>query len=139
MKVTHVKYLLLCLFTILIFDESMAQRKSRKRLEQEKRRNQAKIEENKRILEETKEKKETTVGKIKAIKEQISTQEQQISLIEQDLELLDTEILDVAAANGELEDKLNNLRKEYASMLYTTSKSSGKINKLSFLFSASSF
>lgn len=139
MKIAHIKYLLLCLFTILIFDESVAQKKSRKQLEQEKRRNQAKIEENKRILEETKEKKETTVGKIKAIKEQISTQEQQINLIEQDLELLDTEILDVAAANGELEDKLNNLRKEYASMLYTTSKSSGKINKLSFLFSASSF
>jgi murein hydrolase activator len=137
-KYLDIKTIALLILICLTFDVS-AQRKSRKQLEREKQKNLTKIKENKAILARTQEKKEATVGNIKAIKEEISTQEEQISLIEQDVELLDAEILDVAGANGELEDKLQKLRQEYASMLYTASKSSGKINKLTFLFSAANF
>ncbi|AFK02781.1 Peptidase M23 [Emticicia oligotrophica DSM 17448] len=119
----------------------MAQRKkkSRAQLEREKRRNLEKIAETKLALENTQEKKEATVGKIKAIKEQISSQEEQIGLMEQDLELIDMEMQDIIGAKEVLERKLDTLQREYAAMLYSASKISGKINKLSFLFSSSSF
>ncbi len=129
---------LLCL---LINQQASAQRtrKSRAQLENEKRRNLEKIAETKKALEDAKTKKELTVGNIKAIKEQISSQEEQIGLMEQDMELIDVEMQDIVNAKVNLEEKLLQLQKEYAAMLYTASKYNGKINKLSFLFSSSSF
>ena len=59
--------------------------------------------------------------------------------MEQDMELIDMEMKDIVYAKLGLEQKLDTLQKEYAAMLYGTSKTSGKINKLSFLFSSSSF
>jgi murein hydrolase activator len=144
MSLKKLTYLLISIFLLGIFfspDASAQQRKkkSRKQLESEKRRNLEKIAETKEALENTQEKKEVTVGKIKAIKERISSQEEQIGLMEQDMELLDMEMQDIVYAKVGLEQKLDTLQKEYAAMLYTASKTSGKVNKLSFLFSASSF
>lgn len=124
---------------LLISNDATAQKKNRKQLENEKKRNLAKIAEAKRVLEQTKNKKETTVGKIKAIKEQISSQEEQIGLMEEDLALIDMEMQEINQTNENLTQKLRDLQNEYAAMLYTASKMSGKLNKLSFLFSATSF
>lgn len=136
-------YLLISISFLGIFTgpDTFAQRKKKTRtqLELDKRRNLEKIAETKRALENTQEKKEVTVGKIKAIKQQISSQEEQIGLMEQDMELIDMEMQDIIYAKVNLEQKLDTLQKEYAGMLYAASKTSGKINKLSFLFSASSF
>lgn len=143
MSLKKLTYLLISIFFlgILFSPDSFAQRKKKSRiqLENEKRRNLEKIAETKRALENTQEKKEVTVGKIKAIKQQISSQEEQIGLMEQDMELIDMEMQDIVYAKVGLEQKLDTLQKEYAAMLYAASKTSGKINKLSFLFSASSF
>lgn len=124
---------------LFISNDASAQKKSRKQLENEKKRNLAKIAEAKRVLEQTRNKKETTVGKIKAIKEQISSQEEQIGLMEEDLSLIDMEMQEINQTTENLTQKLRDLQNEYAAMLYTASKMSGKLNKLSFLFSATSF
>ncbi len=132
---------LLVLSILSINTDSFAQskKKSRRQLELEKKRNLSKLAETKKALENTREKKEVTVGKIKAIKEQITTQEEQISLMEQDMELIEMEMLDIIDAQKMLARKLDSLKKEYAAMLYDASKVSGKINQLTFLFSAASF
>lgn len=137
---TCLKYLFLT-FAVFLFisNDASAQKKSRKQLENEKKRNLAKIAEAKRVLEQTRNKKETTVGKIKAIKEQISSQEEQIGLMEEDLALIDMEMQEINQTTENLTQKLRDLQNEYAAMLYTASKMSGKLNKLSFLFSATSF
>ncbi|RFS17307.1 murein hydrolase activator EnvC [Emticicia sp. C21] len=129
------------LFGLLINQQAFAQRtrKSRSQLENEKKRNLEKIAETTRALESATAKKEVTVGNIKAIKEQISSREEQIGLMEQDMELIDVEMQDIVSAKENLEDKLIKLKEEYAAMLYSASKYSGKLNKLSFLFSSSSF
>ena len=143
MPLKNIKYLLVTCFLccLLTSQQVSAQRvkKSRTQLENEKRRNLEKIAETKKALESAQEKKEVTVGNIKAIKEQISSQEEQIGLMEQDMELLDMEMQDIISAKDGLEQKLVSLQQEYGAMLYTASKNSGKLNKLSFLFSASSF
>ena len=143
MSLKKLTYLLISIFFLGIFisPDAFTQRKkkSRSQLESDKRRNLEKIAETKRALENTQEKKEVSVGKIKAIKQQITSQEEQISLMEQDMELIDMEMQDIIYAKVNLEQKLDTLQKEYAGMLYAASKTSGKINKLSFLFSASSF
>lgn len=139
-RVTY--FFLTCfLFCLLINQQAFAQRtrKTRAQLENEKKRNLEKIAETKKALESARAKKELTVGNIKAIKEQINSQEEQIGLMEQDMELIDVEMKDIVAAKDNLEDKLRQLQEEYAAMLYSASKDSGKLNKLSFLFSSSSF
>lgn len=131
-----------CFFICLLTNQqAFAQRtrKSRAQLENEKKRNLEKIAETKKALESATAKKEVTVGNIRAIKEQISSREEQIGLIEQDMELIDVEMQDIIGAKENLESKLLQLQQEYAAMLYSASKYSGKLNKLSFLFSSSSF
>ena len=143
MTFKKITYFLICfsVFGVFFSTNTFAQskKKSRTQLEREKKRNLQKIAETKRALENTQEKKDITVGKVKAIKEQISSQEEQIGLMEQDMELIDMEMQDIIGAKQSLEQKLDTLQKEYAVMLYGASKISGKINKLSFLFSSSSF
>lgn len=135
-------FLLTCFLSVLLISlPTFAQRtqKSRTQLEREKRKNLEKIAETRKAMENTRVKKEVTVGNIKAIKEQISTQEKQISLMEEDIELINMEMQDIVSAKGILENKLAKLQQEYAAMLYSASKHSGQLNKLSFLFSSSSF
>jgi septal ring factor EnvC (AmiA/AmiB activator) len=143
MSLKNITYFFLACFLccLLIDQQAYAQRtrKSRAQLENEKKRNLEKIEETRKALESAKAKKELTVGNIKAIKEQISSQEEQIGLMEQDMELIDVEMQDIISAKVNLEDKLLQLQQEYAAMLYSASKYNGKMNKLSFLFSSSSF
>ncbi len=143
MSLKHKTYFLLTCFVslLLLGQPAFAQRmrKTRVQLEAEKRRNLEKIAETRKALETARAKKEVTVGNIKALKEQISSQEEQISLMEQDIELIDMEMQDIISAKGTLENRLTKLQQEYAAMLYAASKHSGQLNKLSFLFSASSF
>lgn len=132
----------LCLF--LLFAISMAPiaanaQKSRAELENEKKENQARIERAQRVLNQTSRQKTASLGKLKAINSQINSQVRQIDLISQDITLIEKEISKLEEDKKVLQGKLDLLKREYAEMLYIASKSSGKINKLSFLFSARSF
>ncbi len=116
-----------------------AQKKSKEDLEREKKENQIKINEAKKVLAQTRLKKNNTIGRVKSLNHQITSQEKQIAGISEDVNLIETEIKQLEIANKELEIKLNSLKKEYGDMLFLASKSSGKLNQLSFLFSAKSF
>ncbi|MFT5884090.1 MAG: septal ring factor EnvC (AmiA/AmiB activator) [Arcticibacterium sp.] len=113
--------------------------KSRDQLEKEKQDNQQRIERAERVLNQTSRKKNASLGRVKALNTQIGNQQRQIELFSEDIDLMDTEIAELEIANNELKAKLDLLKKEYAEMLYIASKSSGRLNKLSFLFSARSF
>ena len=129
------------LLLVLCFLSSFAllAQKSRTQLEKEKQANQQKIERAQRVLNQTSRKKKTSLGRVKALNTQISNQQRQIELFSEDIDLIQTEINELEVANIELKVKLDLLKKEYTEMLYIASKSSGRLNKLSFLFSARSF
>lgn len=113
--------------------------KSREQLEKEKQENQENIRRAERVLNQTRTQKKASLGQVKALNTQINNQQKQIELFTDDIGLIETEIGELVVANTELQAKLNLLKKEYAEMLYIASKSSGRLNKLSFLFSARSF
>lgn len=127
------------LITFLCVGFGVLGQKSREQLEQEKRANLENIKRAERVLNQTSSKKRASLGKVKALNTQIRNQQKQIDLYSEDINLIDTEIEELEVANAELQKKLAALKKEYAEMLYIASKSSGKLNKLSFLFSARSF
>lgn len=117
----------------------LAQSKSREQLEKEKKQNQEKLAATQKILESTRKKKSSTLGRVKALNHQISNQKKQLDLLEDDISLIDQEIIELETATNELNKKLERLKEEYGEMLYLASKSSAKLNKLSFILAAKSF
>jgi septal ring factor EnvC (AmiA/AmiB activator) len=128
------------LFFALLFSFSeVSAQKSRAELEKEKQANEDAIRRAERVLNQTSTQKTATIGKVKALNTQIYNQQKQIELFSEDINLINTEISELEVAYKALQKKLDSLKKEYAEMLFIASKSSGKLNKLSFLFSARSF
>ncbi|MGR3811510.1 murein hydrolase activator EnvC family protein [Jiulongibacter sp. NS-SX5] len=133
------KFLAFLVFSLLTISLNVSGQKTREQLEREKQENQARIERAQRVLNQTSRKKSASIGKLRALNTQIKNQSKQIDLITEDINLIQKEIAQLEENKKVLERKLDALKKEYAEMLFIASKSSGKINKLSFLFSARSF
>lgn len=113
--------------------------KSKTQLQKEKQESLKKIEETERILTETGEQKKNSLGELSALNQRIRQQESLIKSIQNEISLLNSDINQKSEIISTLEDDLVNLKKEYAAMLFSSQKASGKLNKLMFLFSSSSF
>ncbi len=113
--------------------------KSREQLEKEKQANLKKIEQAEKILAETAGKRQNSIGRLNALNQRISAQEDLIQGIRNEIGLLNEEIEENNDIIESLEGDIASLKDEYAAMIYATHKSNQGFNKLTFLFSASSF
>lgn len=113
--------------------------KSKAQLQREKQQNLAKIKETEKILAETGAEKKNTLGELVALNQRIAQQESLIKSIENEISLLDYDISENNQIIQSLEKDVAKLKEEYAAMIYSAQKASGKIDKLTFLFSAKSF
>jgi septal ring factor EnvC (AmiA/AmiB activator) len=113
--------------------------KNKTQLQREKQRNIERIRETEKILGETSEKKKNTLGELTAINQRISQQEVLMLSIKSEIELMDRDLSEDQSIIDALKEDLTNLKEEYARMLYSAQKASGKANKLLLLFSARSF
>ena len=127
-----------CLLLVASFVPAFGQR-TRAQLEREKRQNLARIAETNRILQETGAEKTATLGQLSALQEQIATRQGLINKISEEMALLDREINSNGQMLWNMETEYASLQREYAAMVYATSKNTASYNKLLFLFSASSF
>ena len=105
----------------------------------EKQQNLEKIKETEKILSETGLQKKNTLGELSALNQRIGQQESLINSIKSEISLLDSDINENNQIIQALEEDLGKLKEEYASMLFSAQKATGKTNKLTFLFSAKSF
>ncbi len=113
--------------------------KERQDLENEKRNNQKKMQEIQSILKKTASQKNVSIGQLKAINQEISTQKKQIDLINDDLSLMSTEMVVLQKAKKNLDNNLDELKKEYGHMIYEAAKRNTFNNQLIFLFSSANF
>jgi peptidoglycan hydrolase CwlO-like protein len=113
--------------------------KSKAQLQREKQQNLAKIKETEKILAETGTEKKNTMGELAALNQRISQQESLIKSIKSEISFLDYDISENNQIIQALEKDVNKLKEEYASMIFSAQKASGKVDKLTFLFSAKSF
>ncbi|MBL7874568.1 MAG: peptidoglycan DD-metalloendopeptidase family protein [Cyclobacteriaceae bacterium] len=127
---------LLCFF--ILFFSAQAQ-KSKTQLQREKQESLEKIKETEKILAETGVQKKNSLGELSALNQRISQQESLIKSIRGEISLLDYDISENNQIIDALARDLEKLREEYAAMLFSAQKASGKIDKLMFLFSAQSF
>lgn len=126
--------LLFLLVSLLVFAQ-----KSKSQLQKEKQENLEKIKETEKILAETGEKKENSLGELVAINQRILQQESLMKGIKSEISLLDYDISENNQIIDALEGDVKKLKEEYASMLFAAQRASGKVDKLTFLFSAHSF
>lgn len=139
MRVSFKHILLVLTLVLASIVNSNGQSKTRESLEKERKENEARIASAEKVLNLTKRKKNATLGRVKALNHQIVSQQKQVSLLEEELILIGQEVQELEVANDELNKKVENLKKEYADMLFLASKSSTKLNKLSFLLASDSF
>lgn len=123
---------------LIIFVDAQAQ-KSKSQLQKEKQQNLEKIKETEKILTETGEQKKNSIGELVALNQRILQQESLIKSIQSEISLLDYDISENNQIIDALERDLLKLKEEYSAMLFSAQKASGKVDKLTFLFSARSF
>lgn len=133
------KRILFIVSLIFLITSGAYAQKSKSQLQREKQENLKKIEETERILTETGKQKKNSLGELAALNQRVRQQESLISSIQNEISLLNSDINQKSEIISTLEDDLANLKKEYAAMLFSSQKASGKLNKLMFLFSSSSF
>jgi len=128
-------------FTLLLFFFCLTAygQKSKTQLQREKLQNLAKIKETEKILAETGAEKKNSIGELVALNQRISQQEALIKSIENEISFLDYDISENNQIIQALEKDVNKLKEEYAAMIFSAQKASGKVDKLTFLFSAKSF
>jgi murein hydrolase activator len=127
------------LLFLFIFSLAAQAQKSKTQLQREKQESLDKIKETEKILAETGEQKKNSLGELSALNQRISQQETLIKSIRGEISLLDYDISENNQIIDALSRDLGKLREEYAAMLFSAQKASGKIDKLMFLFSAHSF
>ncbi len=137
-----VSKVLIYIFTLtpLLFSlsDALAQ-KNKKDLEKEKQENLRKIKSAEKILEETESEKVVSLGQLKALNQQIKARQELIGSISAEITYLTDEIDEITIVIGALENDFEELKKEYASMMYSAYKTRNGVNRLTFLFSASTF
>ena len=126
------------IFFVLLFNHLSAQN-NRNNLEQERLQAQERIAEAQQILNETTSKTKASIGQLNAINKQIEARSQIIRSISLELELLNEQITEDNVVIEALQNDLDNLKREYAVMVYAAYKSKSSYSRLTFLFSASSF
>jgi septal ring factor EnvC (AmiA/AmiB activator) len=134
-KICYFAYLSL----ILLFFSSQAIAQNKTQLEKEKNENLQKIKEAQKILAQTESERKTSLGQLNALIQQIEARESLIKSISKEIRLLDNQIGDLGQIVVSLEDDLENLKKEYSSMVYAAAKASRGHNTLTFIFSSNSF
>lgn len=127
------------LFLLLFLSFYASGQKSKSQLEREKKENLKKITETNRILKQTKTRKRASIGQLTALKQQISGTEKLISSISKEIDMLSGEMDEIEMIAEAMQKDLENLKKEYALMVYTASKFHNNYNALYFIFSAQTF
>jgi len=127
----------LLLVFCLSLNSGLAQQKSRKQLEREKKENLRKIEQTREILQEVKKEKKASISQLQALKQQALLKEKTIGNIRDELGILDSDISHLQTEEEKLAYTLALLKKEYSAMVYAASKA-GKQQILLYLLASES-
>jgi septal ring factor EnvC (AmiA/AmiB activator) len=134
----YYKYILILLLALSV--PAVAQKgKSKAQLQKEKQQNLEKIKETERILNETSQQKTNSLGELSALNQRILQQEQLIGSIKSEITLLDRDIDEDTDMIDALKEDVEELKKEYSSMIFAAQKANNKVDQLTFIFSATSF
>ena len=133
---SNIIYLISIALQLILIPGANAQT-NKSQLEKEKATFQNQIKEAQQILAQTSSKKKVSVGQLNAIKKQIEGQTKLIRTYSSEVKMLNEKIQEDGIVINAMQQDLDNLNKEYASMVYSLYKSSNGFNRLSFIFASS--
>lgn len=126
------------IFLLLLAPAAMAQ-KTRAQLEQEKQKVEEEIEYTNQLLEQTKQTKQTSLNEVVILGKKINKREQLIGTINSQISLVQRQIDEAQDSIAMLEKDLQNLKDEYAKMIYYSYKNRNLYDRMMFIFSADDF
>jgi septal ring factor EnvC (AmiA/AmiB activator) len=113
--------------------------KDRKELEQRKKKLQQEMANLNQMLNETTSNKEISLTQLITLNKKISVREEIISTINREVELLQSQISKGNDSIDVMQTRLDDLKKEYARMIYDAYKNENAYSKLMFIFSSKDF
>ena len=114
-------------------------KKSKAQLERERRTTLRRIKETSRILAQTQQKKEASIGQLNALKEKLVVQQSVIHNISTELKTVEADVQQTEGQVQQTRQSLDQLKAEYARLIYAASKTANSYNRLMFVFAAESF
>jgi septal ring factor EnvC (AmiA/AmiB activator) len=133
------KAFLYLLFSLVLAYPGFCQDKTKEELRKEKATNIEQIKLSEATLQATSQKKKASLGELNALKYQIRVRERIIRNIRAENRLLAQDIEENEQIIEALESDILELKEEYSAMTYAAYKASNSRDRLTFLFSASSF
>lgn len=130
---------IILLLLLLGFSQPLFAQKDRKELEEKKKELEKEMAALNKTLSTTTKNKELTLNELMALNKRISIREEIINTMSRELEILQSQIDQGNDSIGVMGGRLNDLKKEYAVMVYNSYKTQGAYNKLMFIFSAADF
>ena len=130
-----------CLLSILILlgiSVSVYSQETVKSLKRKQRQAKQNIEMTNRLLNENKKNQKTTANSITVISRQIEERENLIKALNDEVGILDRDLSNINAEKSQLEEKLQELRKEYAKLLYHYYFHKTKSNAVFYILSSES-
>ena len=130
-----------CLLSILILlgiSVSVCSQETVKSLKRKQRQAKQNIEMTNRLLNENKKNQKTTANSITVISRQIEERENLIKALNDEVGILDRDLSNINAEKSQLEEKLQELQKEYAKLLYHYYFHKTKSNAVFYILSSES-
>jgi septal ring factor EnvC (AmiA/AmiB activator) len=130
---------LLCLAALIgsAFQDVYGQ-KSRSQIEKEKRENLRKLAQTSQILKEVKKEKKASLSQLQVLRQQSRLKERNIRTIQDELGILRNDIDHLSSEEERLAFTLQQIRREYAAMVYAASKATGP-DRFMFLLASETF
>lgn len=107
-----------------------------KQLEAKRKKLEAEIEFTNQLIDKTQQSKSATVSELQLINKKISQREELVETLKKELAYLNSQINNTESSINSLNEELENLKKDYAKVVYFAYKHKTSYNKLIFLFSA---
>ena len=132
------KKLFYILFLTFCFSVSHAQ-SERAKLEQDKRKVEEEIEYTNKLLDQTRKNRENSLNEVVILNKKIGQREKLIGTISSEIGLVERQMDQAQDSIDLLKKDLQNLKDEYAKMIYYAYKNRNLYDRLEFIFSADDF
>lgn len=129
----------LCCLVLLSASPSVAQKQTKKELENKKLQIQKEIEQTNALLAETKRGKKHSLNELLMLNKKISDREELIATINGEIGVLNKQIKENNESINGLQNDLTKLKAEYAKMIYYAYKNQDSYSRLMFVFAANDF
>jgi len=130
--------LIIALTAVINPQNSFAQKK-KTQLKAKQRKIEKNISYTKKLLSETKNKQETTLTEYKLLKNQVQDRKLLIRSYNSEVQMIDAQIKENRQYITQLNNDLQNLKEEYAALIYQSYKSRNSYDKWMFLFASKDF